>query len=114
MLALAELGVLGARQDQRVALRQIRPGARADQRLLVLGQRRVAVLEQRLRRRLNREITPVRGARIVTRRSEEGTRDHARHVVRRDEHPARLLARAIQFVERDRLLVGRDLKNRVR
>src|SRR4030095_17013468 len=48
MLALAELRGLGAGQDQRITLGQVGPREGTDQRLLVLRQRRVAVLEERL------------------------------------------------------------------
>ena len=48
VLALAELAALGAGQDQRVALGEIRPGEWADQRLLEVRQRRVAVIEEGL------------------------------------------------------------------
>src|SRR5262249_50308276 len=49
MLALAELGVLGAREDQRVSLDVLRSRPRTHLRLLVLRDRRVPVLREQLR-----------------------------------------------------------------
>src|SRR5512147_664451 len=53
VLALAEQGVLRAREDQRIALHEIRTGRRTDQRLMVLRQRRIAVCKQGFRVQLD-------------------------------------------------------------
>ena len=48
VLGLTEEQRLGAREDQRVARCQVRPGERAERRLVVGRQRRVPMLAQRL------------------------------------------------------------------
>src|SRR5579864_1680643 len=53
MLTFAELGIFGRGQHQGVPTREVRPRARADQRFAEFRDRRIAVLEKRLRVQLS-------------------------------------------------------------
>jgi len=69
-------------------------------------------VQHRLVVRRHREILAVVGPAIVSGGPHERPRDHARDAVRVQD-PPRGLARPVEFLERDRLLVRGDLEDRV-
>src|SRR6266508_5098353 len=92
MLALAEERVLGAGQDQREMLDQVRSRRRTDQRLFILGQGRIAVRQQCLGIQL--DLACRRGETLgyaILLLSELAVACLERH-----PHPARLLAQRLE------------------
>ena len=64
--------------------------------------------------RLEREVVAVRRPLVVPRLADERPRDHAPDRVLSGEDPARRTAARVELLEGDRLLVRRDLEDRVR